>query len=230
MQASPPFSKRRDLLELIALATLVLTLHLLDKAVMPVDVQGLAGICGAFLLAWALLRLRGQRFADVGLRRPPRPLLLPLWVLAIVATAFLVLMLLSPLLVGWFGPPDYSRFLPLIGNTQRFLITLVVVWVTAAFFEEMVFRGFALDRLARLLGEGRGMVLAASAVNALGFGLVHAYQGPMGIIQTGVIGFIFSLFWFATGRNLWALIVAHGLINSWSMWQFYSYVPPQAAG
>jgi len=218
-------SKSRDLGELLLLALVVGALQWVDQAFVPAGVQGLLGISVAFLLAWMLLGLRGQSFADVGLRRPPRLLLVPLWVLAIVAVAFIVLQALMPMLVQVFGQPDYSRFLVLVGDAERFLIALFVVWVTAAFFEEMVFRGFALDRLVHLLGEGRVMILAASGLNAVGFGLVHAYQGPMGIIQTGVIGFIFSLFWFATGRNLWALIVAHGLINSWSMWQFYSYVP-----
>lgn len=215
-------SRTHAWIDLAALATVLAVLTLIDQAFIPAGAQGLIGVSGAFLACWALLALRGQSWRDVGLAPPHRPLLLPLQVIAVLAAVIAVAMLVQPLLVSAFGAPDYSRFRPLVGNPERLVLSLFVVWVTAAFFEEQVFRGFLLDRLSRLLGPGRGRIALACVIGAALFGLLHAYQGPFGILMTGTIGLVFSVAYFALGRRLWALIVAHGLINSLTMWQFYS--------
>jgi membrane protease YdiL (CAAX protease family) len=65
--------------------------------------------------------------------------------------------------------------------------------------------------------QGRQTKLAwaiALVVSAVIFGLGHAYQGPAGVIKTGAIGLAFGLAYLAVGRNLWPLIIAHGLIDT----------------
>ena len=52
---------------------------------------------------------------------------------------------------------------------------------------------------------------------AVVFGLDHSQQGPGGMFKVGVIGAVFGLFYLAVGRNLWPLILAHGLIDSIDM-------------
>jgi uncharacterized protein len=215
-------SRRQAWIDLVVLAAVVAVLTVLDQAFIPTGVQGLIGVCGAFLTCWALLGLRGQLWRDVGLARPRRPLLLPLQVIAVLVAVMAVAMLVQPLLVQAFGAPDYSRFRVLAGDPERLLLSLFVVWVTAAFFEEQVFRGFLLDRLSLLLGPGRGRIALACLIGAALFGLMHAYQGPFGILMTATIGLVFSVAYFVLGRRLWALIIAHGLINSMTMWQFYA--------
>jgi uncharacterized protein len=209
-------------IDLAVLAAVVAVLTVADQAFIPTGVQGLIGVSGAFLACWALLGLRGQTWRDVGLARPRRPLLLPLQVVAVLAAVVAVGMLVQPLLVQAFGAPDYSRFLPIVGDLERLVLSLFVVWVTAAFFEELVFRGFLLNRLETLLGAGRASVALACVIGAALFGLMHAYQGPFGILMTGIIGLVFSVAYFAFGRRLWPLIIAHGLINSLTMYQFYA--------
>ena len=209
-------------IDLAALFCVVALLTVVDRAFIPVGVQGLIGVSGAFLVCWALLTRSGQSWRDVGLSKPARPLLLPLHVLAVLVAVMAVAMLVQPLLAQAFGAPDYSRFRNLIGDPERLFTALFIVWVTAAFFEEMVFRGFLLDRLVVLLGPGRGRLALACVLGAALFGLLHAYQGPFGILMTATIGLVFSVAYFVLGRKLWALIVAHGMINSYSMWQFYS--------
>ena len=46
------------------------------------------------------------------------------------------------------------------------------------------------------------------------FGLAHLYQGPSGVIQATVGGVLLGILYVATGRNLVAPIIAHGLGNS----------------
>ena len=57
-------------------------------------------------------------------------------------------------------------------------------------------------------------LIFANLVQAILFGLIHWYQGIPGIVLTGTVGLIFGAFYFLPGRNLWPLILAHGIINS----------------
>ncbi len=49
------------------------------------------------------------------------------------------------------------------------------------------------------------------------FGAAHAYQGPTGMIITGVLGLIFAIMYIASGRNLWLNIVVHGVYDTLSL-------------
>lgn len=54
-------------------------------------------------------------------------------------------------------------------------------------------------------------------MQALLFGLGHAYLGPRGVMNAASIGLVSGAVYWASGRNLWPLIVAHGLIDSVSL-------------
>ncbi len=49
------------------------------------------------------------------------------------------------------------------------------------------------------------------------FGLIHAYQSPVGMFKVGLIGLVFGVSYLVVGKNLWPLILAHGLIDSLDM-------------
>jgi CAAX protease family protein len=171
-----------------------------------------------FLLAvaWASLRLRGLRWRDVGLCLPARwPRLVAVgvgWGVAMWLLEFYVTMPVLDRLLGY--GTDLSTFDEVAGNAGVLAIYLSASWLLAAFGEEMVWRGYALPRLAELIGGGtRGWVLALVVVNAA-FGLAHLYQGWNGVIQAAVGGALLGVLYLASGRNLVAPIVAHGLGNS----------------
>jgi membrane protease YdiL (CAAX protease family) len=86
----------------------------------------------------------------------------------------------------------------------------------------MLFRGFFLDGLQRLFGASSpvGTTLAV-CLQAVMFGLLHLYQGPAGALTAGGIGLALGFVWWFSGRNLWAGIVIHGIIDSMSMTAFY---------
>ena len=71
-------------------------------------------------------------------------------------------------------------------------------------------------RLHTLFGGGRGAGFAAVLVQAVAFALSHAYQGATGILVTGAIGLAFGLVAMRT-RHLWAVILAHGVMDSLSL-------------
>ncbi len=44
-------------------------------------------------------------------------------------------------------------------------------------------------------------------VGALMFGVLHLYQGPAGMIRTGVTGLVMGILYVGTGWHLWPIIL-----------------------
>ena len=102
-------------------------------------------------------------------------------------------------------------FAPLKGNLSLFLFLLPFVWLFAAFGEEFFYRGYLMTRFAQFMGETRlawGVALVAQAIL---FGAAHAYQGPVGMVGTALLGAISGAATLLWRRNLWPAIIAHGL-------------------
>lgn len=188
----------------------------------PAIYRGLISIIGAFASVCIVLAIRQQPIVELGLWRPRRLLTLPLWVIVI----FLVTGVLAggaQMIAAQFVDQqiDLSRFQALHQNLPMLLIALASIWITAAFFEEIVFRGFLLGRLKDLFGSGFIAAVSAVIMHAVLFGVLHMYQGVLGVITTGVVALIFGAFFLLLKRNLWALIIVHGLIDTISVIQFY---------
>jgi membrane protease YdiL (CAAX protease family) len=168
------------------------------------------------LMAWASLRLRGLRWRDVGLAMPARWMRLVAigiaWGIGMWLLEFYVTMPALDRLLGY--GTDLSTFDDVAGNARVLAIYLVASWILAAFGEEMVWRGYALPRIAGLFGSGRNAWILALVIVNVAFGLAHLYQGWNGVIQAIVGGVLLGLLYLVTGRNLVAPIVAHGLGNS----------------
>jgi membrane protease YdiL (CAAX protease family) len=101
---------------------------------------------------------------------------------------------------------------------------LLLVCASAAFGEELVFRGFLLTRLEILLGGGLSATATAVAGQALLFGVAHWYLGLRGVSTAALIGLAYGVVYVCNGRNLAPLIVAHGLTDSLSLIAIYSGV------
>ena len=169
-----------------------------------------------FLSLW----LRGLDFRAIGLRRPARwwPVIL-LGVVVGVGMLFepfssWILALLKPL-IGTLPPENLSVLSNLRGhNIPALLGWLTVTWTVAAFGEEITDRGYLMTRLTDLIGKswlGWALsLLIAAAIFASG----HAYQGPKGMIDTTVPGLVFGGVYLIARRNLWAGIIAHGILDT----------------
>jgi membrane protease YdiL (CAAX protease family) len=180
------------------------------------------GIIAGAALAW---RLRGGSrggFARLGLRRPASLG----WTTAIAAALIVVAWLLSQavgrLVVPVFGPPNYSQLAALVGHPLRIALLMLVNWTSAAFGEEMVFRGFFIPALAERFGGRRAAWGAAILASSLLFAAVHAYQGVTGMIITGTIGLVFAVGFVAGERNLWQTVLAHGIFNTVALGLFFA--------
>jgi membrane protease YdiL (CAAX protease family) len=126
-------------------------------------------------LGWLSMRLRGQRWRDIGLSFPAnwRRLLL-LGIAAGIAMELLELFATQPLLVALTGKyPDLSDFHDLIGNVRLLLLLVAGSWIIAGVGEEVVWRGYILNRVADLLGRRRvGWTISIGIVSIV-FGLAH---------------------------------------------------------
>jgi membrane protease YdiL (CAAX protease family) len=167
-------------------------------------------------LGWLSMMLRGEQWRDIGLSVPPewRRLLL-IGVVAGVAMELLELFATQPLLVALTGKfPDLSAFHDLIGNVPMLLLVIGASWIVAGLGEELVWRGYVLNRVADLLGGGRLGWAISIGIASVVFGLAHSYQDLTGIIENGVAGALLALLYIACGRNLIAPIVAHGVTDT----------------
>src|SRR5208283_4406022 len=118
----------------------------------------------------------------------------------------------QPILVKVLGKqPDLEDFRPLIGNLKLTLIFLALTWTLAAFGEEMVYRGYLMNRVADLFNRTRGAWVISLIGVHVAFGVAHAYQGWTGIIDEGLSGLLLGIIYLRTGRNLAVPIVAHGI-------------------
>jgi membrane protease YdiL (CAAX protease family) len=95
------------------------------------------------------------------------------------------------------------------------LIKLMALnWTVAAFGEELAFRIVLMRGIAFTLGDSRMAFSIALILQAVVFGLVHAYQGPAGIIGAGISGLIFGCLILATRGCIWPAAIAHGSSNT----------------
>ena len=171
-----------------------------------------------YLLAvgWVSLWLRRVGWRGVGFSRYRSwPLTLALGAAVGILMEAFELFLSQPLLVRLTGKqPDLSDFVRLHGNIRWTLIALALAWTLAAFGEEMVWRGYLMNRVADLGKRTRpAWVISLLAVNVL-FGFAHRYQGITGIIDEGLMGVLLGLVYLGTGRNLSVPIVAHGVADT----------------
>lgn len=116
--------------------------------------------------------------------------------------------------VSWENLPTSRAFL-LLGETSNFALVMIgLIWILAAFGEELVYRGYLMNRVADL-GRGTATAWVASLIliSAV-FGLSHYQQGLTGILEEGSDGLILGLIYPACGRNLAIPIVTHGVCDT----------------
>ena len=182
-------------------------------------VGGLVGITPlsstpfVLLFGWLMLWLRGVGWRDLGLRRPTSWRFTLLLGVAIgIGYQYFSLYVLEPLIARITGDlPDVSQFAPLIGNTFFLFISLILSWTLAAFGEELVYRGYLMNRFADLVGSTRAGWLVSLVVVSILFGVSHLYQGTSGVITITMTGLLLGGLYLVTGRNLWLPIIVHGV-------------------
>jgi CAAX protease family protein len=148
---------------LIDIIVLLAVTFLLDAVLgafvqVPIDLEKgfvLDAIVKAVLVGvgCGLVLLRGERIADIGLKRPEswsRTVIIGVGLAAIVFVA----MYLSEN-AGF--RRDLSKFKPVEGNLELAFLGVFYALIGAGFYEEFTFRGFLMQGLAMLFGGSRGV-------------------------------------------------------------------------
>ncbi|MEY2545663.1 MAG: protease family protein [Verrucomicrobiota bacterium] len=231
MEFSHPSKSRSiaSLIDIVILGAAVFAFEALSNRAIPfpsdvraqIVVQALSKL-PLLLAIWLLLRMRHETPAAIGLKTPsswPRTLSLGVIVgLGIFVAVFLLER------AGLHR--DLSAFSFLRGNLELTIYQSIYVIIAAGFYEEVLFRGFLLQRLALLFGGERIAWITACVIQAIVFGYAHAYQNPQGMLLTGTVGLVFGFVFLRSGRNIWPAIVAHAVYDVARTIMFYFTGPP----
>jgi len=166
-------------------------------------------VAAVLVLIWA--RLSGTSMRALGFTQPRN------WTATLLGGAVLgfgaklaVKALVMPLLGA---PAINARYHYLAGNTAALPGFIVLVLVSAAFGEEVFFRGYLFERIDCLLGERSiAIAVAVMASTALFAAAHYPDQGLPGVQQAAVTGALFGGV-FAWRRHLWFVIAAHAAFD-----------------
>lgn len=198
-----------------------MTIFLLSGLIIFGQIGFMASILIMIIIHW----FRKTRLDELGLSKPKS------WIKTIGLSIGLTILILSlfmliinPAIFKLFPPEtkDLSRFSTLKGNEVMLTLMILSSWITAGFAEEIIWRGYVMKSIALLLGNKDFSWIISLIVSSVLFGLLHFYQGPIGILQTGIAGLFFGIIYILNGKkNLWMNIIIHGLIDTISMIAIY---------
>lgn len=178
----------------------------------------------AFVLLIAYLD-SGKKFLNSLGFQKKKLSLLNLVVIAPITGLFILLIyrfVLVPLVTELTGVPiDISLFDPIRGNLDVLLSTLVFVWTSAAFGEEVIFRGYLMTRFTKIFGTSNIAIIANIVLIGIFFGSIHAYQGITGQILSGITGAMIATLFHFKKNDLWFCIVVHGSIDTLALTAIY---------
>jgi membrane protease YdiL (CAAX protease family) len=150
------------------------------------------------------------------------PLVSPVRTLASALVALGAAIVYSPvadrLASRWVSePPRLRVFEPLKRSRRNLVMGIAVAWLLGGFIEEFVFRGVVLVStsacLSRWLAHPPATAVAICAA-AFGAGLFHSYQGLRAVIVVTQLSVLFGVLFVATGYDLWATVLCHGLYDT----------------
>ncbi len=127
---------------------------------------------------------------------------------------FFVAGVIDGILQHYLGDNDLSSLDDLRGDFASYVLMMAIMWVFAAFGEELLFHGYYMKRLAKLMG-GSNIAWGISGVMiAIYFGLSHGYQGLSGIIGITIGSLFFAFLFYKNTSNLLLLVFIHGIYDS----------------
>jgi len=176
-------------------------------------------IIGAFYLEF-----KGKAFSALGFYRErftAKNLLLfaPLTAFGIFVFYVAALVPGIELLTG--VPIQYAHMDQLEGNLPTTLTWLAIVWITAAFGEEIIFRGFLIRQFTKFFGESKISLAVIVLLSCSFFGFMHMQQGITGQLVTAFMGALFAILFYLRKYDLWFMVMIHGTFNTLGILSFY---------
>jgi len=171
---------------------------------------------GGIFVAWLWLRKEGRFVEGLGLLRVDDwGKTLALALLAIGGTLLIFTLGGKLAAAAGLAPPQVGAVMGFASESPAmFAMWIVLVaWAGAGFGEEVLWRGFLMDRLSRLplIGNSNVTIIVVQAVI---FGLAHAYQGLGGVLITGAVGLLFGWIRLRAGGVIWAGVIGHAAVDT----------------
>lgn len=187
-------------------------------------------LIGSFIaLGVATWRMKTRQisWANLGLTKPKswkRTIVIAILIIGTSVLSIILIEILKEIFPNLFSWESVNhnrkhkgpRFGNLKGNYLLFFSIIFFIWVESA-LEELIDRGFLMNWLERFFSKTPIPTFLAITVQAALFGYRHSYDLSERSITVGILGFIMGLAYMYFGRNLWALIIAHCVLNSFSM-------------
>ncbi len=181
------------------------------------------------LVVWFGIKLRGESFKDLGLtfksvtiKQAFNIFLLSLLVLVIALAGFILGSIIMANITGIpEGSADMSSYDYLKDNVGMLILTLVGVYIVSSFGEEVIYRGFLINRISQIGMNTKKAQWIAVILSSLIFGFVHYDWGPMGVGQTTFMGLALGICYLKLKKRLWILILAHAYMDTILMVQMY---------
>ena len=221
-------AKQQTILEIILVLGAMLLVKDIADRFNTIGAGSLAMWCG-IAVATYFMRKKGVTWKSRGLSLPVGKKgwiksigLILLAVVTVIIFMGVAIPLISSLLDISIPESATDRFEFFLGKPLVFATYLVVViWLGAALGEELLMRGFLLNHLTEIFGSEKSGTILAVLLHAIIFGMLHISQGIPGIIGTAGVALIFAAIYLYNGRKLFPLILAHGIINSISIFAYY---------
>jgi membrane protease YdiL (CAAX protease family) len=150
-------------------------------------------------------------FAGIGQKLNFKTIIKSVWIAVIF---FFVTGFIDTIIQNHLGAHDLSSLDDIRGDFGSYLGMMVMMWVFAAFGEELLFHGYYMQRFAKLFGDTNKAWLLSGILIAIYFGISHGYQGLSGIIGVGIGSLFFAFLYYKNRSNLLLLVLVHGIYDS----------------
>jgi len=182
-------------------------------------------VSALMVLAWAWRSRTPSR--DLGFVRPRSwPATIVIGVAIGIALKLVMKAVVMPLLGA---DPINQAYHYLVGNRAALPAMLYAIIAGAAFGEETLFRGFAFERLRRLLGTSTRATTAIVVLTSLLFGIAHYQdQGLPGVQQAAIVGLVYGLIFSGTGSLAMPMVV-HAAFDLTALWIIYHDLEEEVA-
>lgn len=170
------------------------------------------------------IEYKGKAFSSLGFYRErfnAKNLLLIAPLTAFGLFVFYVFALVPTVEMLTGDPINYTNTEQLRGNLPTTLTWLLVIWVTAAFGEEIIFRGFFVRQFVKFFGDSKISLLINMLIFCSFFGYMHMQQGLTGQIVATTVGALFFIIFYLRKYDLWFMVMIHGFFNTLGILSFY---------
>lgn len=175
-------------------------------------------LIGTFvILVASLIEFRKEIFKSLGFQRKGLKIKKLLIIAPLVSGCLFLLyyFVLVPSVTYLTGQAlDFSVFDTYKGNLSATLSLLILMWVSAGFGEEILFRGYLMKQFEKFFGKSKISLVINIVLLGVIFGWLHAYQGITGQIITGIVGILLAIIFYIRKYDLWFNIAVHGFFDT----------------